>query len=102
MQKTYCGFLGEGRSCVLPSWYTWIAQDTSCEMHSNTSEGNFTLVKCFVMWVENMLVSAVEDGSGRQRRLKKEAGHKDRCTFRSLYTKNMETRQTKHLDINTF
>ena len=76
MQNMYCGFLGEGRRCALPSWYTWIAHDTSCEMQSGTSEGNFTLVKCFVMCVENIFVSAVEDGSGRHRRLKTEAGQK--------------------------
>lgn len=78
MQNMYCGFLGEGRRCALPSWYTWIAHDTSCEMQSGTSEGNFTLVKCFVMCVENIFVSAAEDGSGRHRRLKVEAGHEDR------------------------
>ena len=43
-------------------------------MQSKTSEGNFTLIKCFLMCVENILVSATEDGSGRQRRLQTVGG----------------------------
>ena len=43
-------------------------------MQSNTSEENFTLIKCFLMCVENILVSAIEDGSGRQRRLQTVGG----------------------------